>query len=84
MSWWSTPQNSSWGEEPQLVCFNDECPYFVEGWKWMWEKYGVRASYRHRLDPRRGKSGPLPAWSVSAHKDAVIADEAGKKEKTEA
>jgi hypothetical protein len=41
----------------------------------MWKEQSVKASYRHRMDPETGASGPLPAWSKDAHKDQIIADE---------
>ena len=74
MKKWRVPEDSSWSGPFHWVCFNDECSYFVRGWDWMMESQSVKASYRHRLDPETGKSGPLPTWSYKAHKDQIIED----------
>ena len=48
---WMPPEDSSWVLFPQKVCFNDECGYYVNGWKHMEENFGRPASYRHRQNP---------------------------------
>lgn len=72
MSQWTNPQGSTWSGEAQWVCFNDNCPYFVRGWAWMMDHYRVTASYRYRLDPATGETGPLPVWSREALKNGII------------
>lgn len=74
MSRWANPDGTSWSGDFQYVCFNDDCPYFVRGWEWMKEKYNVAGSYRHRLDPETGQSGPLPVWSVDDFRANIISD----------
>ena len=71
---WQTPEDSTWGGALKLVCFADECPYFVRGWDVMMEKQMVSASYRYMLDPRTGVAKPLPVWSKEALKNQVIED----------
>ena len=55
------PEQLTWGAY-QHVCFNDDCPYFVKGWQWLWEHYEVKSSYRYRVtNPETGstQSNPL-------------------------
>ena len=66
------PDEGGWEGEFQLACFNDECPYFVRGWKHIEEHYATRASYRYRVDPTTGKASPLAVWSTDAIKDRII------------
>ena len=72
---WLPTDDSSWGTEAQLICFNDECPYYLGGWEWMREKYQQKASYRYRYNPQNDEEGPLPVWSPDALKSGIITDD---------
>jgi hypothetical protein len=69
---WLCPPETSWDADFQYVCFNDECSYYVRGWGWMKEKFNQNISYRYRLNPTNGESGPLPVWSKDALKNFII------------
>jgi len=72
MEKWRIPVDSSWPYEYFYVCFNDDCPYYVEGWHHLWKEQHTHASYRCRLDPDSGKSAPLPVWSADALKSGIM------------
>jgi len=74
MKKWQVPDNSTWSSNFQWVCFNDECPYFARGWDHMMKTQNIKASYRQRRDPESKVNGPLPCWSLDAHKDQIIDD----------
>jgi hypothetical protein len=59
-----------------LVCFDDECPYFARGWAWMEQQYGVRASYRYRVDGASGTESPLPVKSHTFLRESILPDDA--------
>ena len=66
------PPEAGYEVEFFYVCFNDECPYFVQGWNWMQNNYRATASYRHFINPVTGGSGPLPVWSQEAMKNRIM------------
>lgn len=74
MKRWEVPAESSWDTPWMWGCFNDECSYYVKGWAWMREQFRQEASYRWRIDPSTGESGPLPVWSPEALKNRIIED----------
>ncbi len=72
----SLPDASGWQGAYHWACFNDECSYFRRGWVWMFDTYGVKASYRYRIDPATGAASPLAVWSRDAIKDRILEDDA--------
>jgi hypothetical protein len=38
----------------------------------MEDVYGVKVSYRYRIDPSSGQSSPLAVWSRDALKDRIL------------
>ncbi len=58
-----------------LACFNDECPYYVRGWAWMAERFGVKSSYRYRVDAQSGFVSPIAVWSANALRSSILPDD---------
>jgi hypothetical protein len=71
------PDAGGWDAPFHMACFNDDCSYFRRGWEWMESRFGVKASYRYRLDPASGRSSPLGVWSRAALRDRVLDAEVG-------
>lgn len=69
---WVPSMESSWGPRYQLVCFNDDCSYFVKGWEWMRKQFNQNVSYRYRYNPETGETGPLPVFSKTALRGGII------------
>lgn len=68
----ANPEGTTWGSGYQLVCFNDECPYYVKGWEHMQKQFNAAVSYRFRFNPTTGEKGPIPVWSRLALRDLII------------
>lgn len=58
--------------EYDYACFNDDCPYYVRGWEWMFEQFGVKTSYRYRVDSQSGLASPIPVWSPTALRCRIL------------
>lgn len=59
-----------------LACFNDLCSYYVRGWTWMEQQFGVKSSYRYRVDGRSGFASPIAVWSPTALRNCLASDDA--------
>jgi hypothetical protein len=71
----AVPDGGGWDQQVHWACFNDDCPYYVDGWTWMWEQYRAKASYRYRVvDPHTGEATPLAVWSPTAIRNLIIED----------
>ena len=66
------PDNTGWQSEFHVACFNDECSYYRRGWEWMETRYGVKSSYRFRVNPLTGKSSPVAVWSPQALRNRIL------------
>jgi len=66
------PEEGGWDSTFHVACFNDDCTYFVRGRQRMEDVYGVKVSYRYRIDPASGQSSPLAVWSRDAIKDRIL------------
>jgi hypothetical protein len=69
------PLGSDWGVEYFMICMNDECGYYVRGWKWMLEQFKVHSSYRYKYDTFTGQDGPIPVFTPDDLKSLVAEKE---------
>jgi hypothetical protein len=72
---WRVPEDATWREEFLLVCFNDDCSYYKEGWDWMKQEFGQVGSYRYMVNPTTGASSMIPVWSDSATREMIEEDD---------
>ena len=69
-----------WGTPYLYVCFNDDCPLYLQGWKDIYEKYAHIASYRCICDPMSGKMDCMPVFSRAGGTGSIIDEEVKAKE----
>ena len=72
---WAVPDNPftcTWDNDFMYICFNDECPYYVRGWDYMYREGNRGTSYRLMYNPERDYCGPIPVPSPKALKEGII------------
>lgn len=69
-----------WGTPYLYVCFNDDCPPYVEGWENIMEHYARLASYRCICDPMSGKMDSMPVFGRDGGKGYIIDEEVKARE----
>lgn len=69
-----------WGTPFLYVCFNDNCPPFVEGWKNIMDNYATVASYRCTCDPMSGTIDSMVVYSREGGSGYVIDEEVRARE----
>lgn len=74
---WAVPQTpfTEWPNEYMYGCFNDSCPYLVEGWEEMARQGNSGWSYRLVYNQLNNAVMPMPVPNLNAMKDNIIDDE---------
>jgi hypothetical protein len=80
MSIWEVPPMNfgdglGWGVPYLFLCFNDECPLYVQGWDHLEETYAHRASYRCMNYPGTQQFELMPVFSPMGAKGQIIDDQ---------
>ncbi|MGE4518473.1 MAG: zinc ribbon domain-containing protein [Desulfobacteraceae bacterium] len=64
-----------WGEPFLFVCFNDNCPPFINGWDDMEENYGHKASFRCLNYPFTDNFELMPVFGVTGGEAQIVTEE---------
>jgi hypothetical protein len=86
--WECPPVNFSdglgWGTPYLYVCFNDECPLYLNGWKSIMENYSTHASYRCICDPTSESltMDCMPVFSAEGGRASIVDEEFAVAEKS--
>lgn len=81
LSMWEVPDDPciDWPNDHLYLCFNDECPFVVRGWRFMWNQGILGASYRYLLNPLTGGSSTVPIRGLADLRPGIVdAEEAGR------
>ena len=80
MSIWEVPQIAfgdglGWGVPYLFVCFNDDCPLYLNGWENIKEQYAHNASYRCMCYPGTEQYECMPVFSPMGGSGQIIDDQ---------
>ena len=73
LSKWKVPDDPfiEWNSEYMYICFNDNCPYTVRGWKAMQKQGNSGVTYRLMYIPETDSTHPVPVHSLSALREGI-------------
>jgi SAM-dependent methyltransferase len=72
---WAVPDNPfkvTWDNEFMYICFNDECPYYVRGWDFMYRAGNRKSSYRLMYNPEKDCCKPIPVPTPKALRESIM------------
>jgi SAM-dependent methyltransferase len=72
---WAVPDNPfevTWDNDFMYICFNDECPYYVRGWDFMYREGNRGSSYRLMYNPEKDCCMPIPVPTSRALRESII------------
>jgi SAM-dependent methyltransferase len=71
---WAVPQSpfTAWDVDFMYMCFNDECPYLVQGWEVMAQQGNRGLSYRFTYNSYRDQCMSTPVPNLHALKEGII------------
>jgi hypothetical protein len=72
---WAVPDNPfevTWDNDFMYICFNDECPYYVRGWDFMYREGNRGSSYRLMYNPEKDCCMPIPVPTPRALKESIV------------
>jgi hypothetical protein len=80
MSLWEVPpltfsDGLGWGVPYLFICFNDQCPLFMQGWDHIQESYAHNASYRCMNYPGTEQFECMPVFSEMGGRGQIIDEE---------
>ena len=81
MNIWEVPpftfsDGLGWGVPYLFICFNDDCPAYVQGWENIQENYSHNASYRCMCYPGSNQYEYIPVFSPMGAQGQIIDEQA--------